>query len=158
MRGLTPAEKAAYDEQGFVVLEGLLSVTECERFVEHMVDLHAGHTRLDGFELRQPGGANEWGRTHNQHVYDQLALDYLLLPQLRQPLFDCMGDEPEGIQTMYFWKGSEQRQHQDAYYLPGCMSAWLAFVDVSRDNGTIWVQPGSHRRRLLPRRVNPSGR
>ena len=25
---------------------------------------------LAGFELRQPGGANEWGRTHNQHNYD----------------------------------------------------------------------------------------
>ena len=31
------------------------------------------------------------------------------------------------------------------------MSAWLAFVDVSRQNGTIWVQPGSHRHRLLTR-------
>ena len=149
MGGLTEAQKADYDRDGFVVLAGALSVAECERFVEHMLDLHAGRKKLDGFELRQPDSANEWGRTHNQHVYDSMALEYLILPQLQAPLHDCLGDDAEGIQTMYFWQGSEQRRHQDQYYLPGCMSAWLAFVDVSRQNGTIWVQPGSHRQRLL---------
>lgn len=149
MKGLTKAQRAAWDADGFVVLEGLLSPAACDRFVTHMQDLHSGRKQLDGFELRQPDSANEWGRTHNQHVYDALALEYLILPQLQAPLRDCLGDEAEGIQTMYFWRGSEQRRHQDQYYLPGCMSAWLAFVDVSRDNGTIQVQPGSHRQRLL---------
>lgn len=149
MNGLSEAQQAAYERDGFVVLEGLLSDDECDRFVEHMLDLHAGRKQLDGFELRQPDSANEWGRTHNQHVYDRMALQYLVLPQLQAPLRDCLGDEAEGIQTMYFWQGSEQRRHQDQYYLPGCMSAWLAFIDVSRDNGTIQVQPGSHRQRLL---------
>ena len=149
MRGLTETERVDYDRDGFVALEGLLSVAECDRFVDHMLDLHAGRKELDGFELRQPGGANEWGRTHNQHVYDEMALQYLLLPQLDQPLHDCLGDHAEGIQTMYFWQGSEQRRHQDQFYLPECMSAWLAFVDVSVASGTIWVQPGSHKQRLL---------
>jgi phytanoyl-CoA hydroxylase len=149
MDGLTAGEKEQYERDGFVVREGLLMEAECDRFVEHMVELHAGRKRLEGFAVRTPGEANEWGRTHNQHVYDPLALEYLVLPQLRAPLRDCLGDEAEGIQTMYFWKGSEQRRHQDQFYLPGCMSAWLAFIDVSRANGTIWVQPGSHKQRLL---------
>ena len=139
MSGLTAAERAGYEDNGFVIKPGLLSHTECDRFVDHMLDLHEGRKQLDGFELRKPGGADEWGRTHNQHVYDSMALDYLLLPQLRALLHDCMGDDAEGIQTMYFWRGSQQRRHQDQYYLPGCMSAWLAFVDVSQQNGTIWV-------------------
>ncbi len=151
MSGLTAAERAGYEDNGFVIKPGLLSHTECDRFVDHMLELHEGRKQLDGFELRKPGGADEWGRTHNQHVYDSMALDYLLLPQLRAPLHDCMGEDAEGIQTMYFWRGSQQRRHQDQYYLPGCMSAWLAFVDVSQQNGTIWVQPGSHRQRLLTR-------
>jgi phytanoyl-CoA hydroxylase len=149
MQGLTEAQRSAYDAQGFVAIPGLLSSGECDRFVEHMFDLHAGRTKLEGFELRVPNSANEWGRTHNQHVYDPLALDYLRLPQLQAPLRDCLGDKAEGIQTMYFWQGSEQRRHQDQFYLPGCMSAWLAFVDVGPQNGTIWVQPGSHKQRLL---------
>ena len=50
---------------------------------------------------------------------------------------------------MYFWKGSEQRRHQDQYYLPGCISAWIALQDASEDNGAIRVQPGSHSGRLI---------
>ena len=153
MSGLTEAESKEYRDCGFVVRPGRLSDAECDRFVEHMLDLHTGREKLDGFEVRRSGAGRSDGvlSTHNQHVYDPMALEYLLLPQLREPLRDCMGDEAEGIQTMYFWKGSEQRRHQDQFYLPGCMSAWLAFVDVSRQNGTIWVQPGSHRHRLLTR-------
>jgi ectoine hydroxylase-related dioxygenase (phytanoyl-CoA dioxygenase family) len=78
-----------------------------------------------------------------------MAMDLLLHPALREPLAQCYGGQAEGIQTMYFWQGSEQRRHQDQFYLPGCMSAWLALQDVSEVNGTIYVQPGSHRKHLL---------
>ena len=39
----------------------------------------------------------------------------------------------------------------DQYYLPECISAWVALEPTSTRNGTIWVQRGSHRRRLLVR-------
>ena len=39
----------------------------------------------------------------------------------------------------------------DQYYLPECISAWAALEPTSTRNGTIWVQRGSHRRRLLVR-------
>ena len=68
----------------------------------------------------------------------------MLDPRLRQPLRALLGDEPDGIQSMYFYQGSEQRRHQDAYYLPGCMSAWVALQKVSASNGTIHIQVGSH--------------
>ncbi len=147
MAGLTVQQKSDFEEHGFVAIEGLLADQECDRFVDHMVRLLDGSKQLEGFAPRTVG---ERGRTHNQHVYDSLALEYLILPQLRAPLRDCFnGDEAEGIQTMYFWEGSEQRRHQDQYYLPACISAWLAFMDVDESNGTIYVQPGSHRNRLL---------
>ena len=149
MTGLTGQQIEEYEEQGFVAVEGLLSDAECDRFVGHMVALLEGNKQLEGFATRKIG---ERGRTHNQHKYDPLALEYLVLPQLQAPLRDCLGgDEPEGIQTMYFWEGSEQDRHQDQYYLPACISAWLAFADVNERNGTIYVQPGSHKGRLLTR-------
>ena len=149
MTGLTKQQLEEYEGQGFVAVEGLLSDAECDRFVEHMGALLDGRKQLEGFAPRTGG---ERGRTHNQHKYDPLALEYLLLPQLQAPLRDCFaGDEPEGIQTMYYWEGSEQDRHQDQYYLPACISAWLAFMDVDERNGTVYVQPGSHRARLLTR-------
>lgn len=150
MAGLSAEQKKKYKTDGFVIVENLFTADECDRFVEYMMALHRGEKTIAGFDARKP---DEWGRTFNQHLYDPLALHMLLHPVLREPLRDCFDDEPEGIQTMYFWKGSEQHRHQDAYYLPGCASAWIALADVTADNGTIWVQPGSHRSSLVTREV-----
>jgi len=144
--GLTDTQKREYAENGFTILRGLLSPAECDGVVTHMMDLHSGKKRIA--EYATPP-ADKWDRTFNQHVWDPLASALLLRPSLRQPLMDCMGEEPEAVQTMYFWKGSEQRRHQDQYYLPGCMSAWMTMGDVGPENGTIWVQPGSHKGQLI---------
>ena len=146
MDGLTRGQKAQYEERGFTVLPGLFGRRECADFIGHMMDLHAGRKQLDGFAERGP---EEWGRTHNQHNYDPRAEGLLIEPRLEAPLRDCLGDEPDGIQTMYFYKGSEQRRHQDQFYLPGCMSAWIALGDAHRDNGAVRVQAGSHKGPLL---------
>ena len=135
-----------YEREGWAVVEGVFSSEECEELVAHMLDLHAGKKFLEGFAPRE---ADQLQRTHNQHWYDPVARDWLIAPPLKEPLTQCLGDEPDGIQTMYFWVGSEQGRHQDQYYLPGCMSAWIALIDVDEDNGAMWVQSGSHRGRLL---------
>jgi phytanoyl-CoA hydroxylase len=143
---LTTGQLQEYHERGFVVLPAIFADDECKAVIDHMMDLKSGRKALEGFTM---SGDGEWGRTHNQHLYDSVAMDLLLDPRLRQPLADCFGCEAAGIQTMYFWKGSEQHWHQDQYYLPSCMSAWIPLVDVGSRNGTIWVQPGSHSRHLL---------
>lgn len=135
-----------YEREGWAVVEGVFSGEECEELVAHMLDLHAGKKSLEGFAPRE---ADQLQRTHNQHWYDPVARDWLIAPPLKEPVTQCLGDEPDGIQTMYFWVGSEQGRHQDQYYLPGCMSAWIALIDVDEDNGAMWVQSGSHRGRLL---------
>jgi hypothetical protein len=135
-----------YQEMGWAVAPGLFGQEECAEFIDHMMALQAGAKRLEGFVPRAP---DEWGRTHNQHRYDDKAQQWLIAPPLLNPLRQILDDEPEGIQTMYFWVGSEQGRHQDQYYLPGCMSAWIALMDVDEDNGTIWVQSRSHKKRLL---------
>ena len=135
-----------YEHEGWAVVEGVFSSEECEELVAHMLDLHAGKKFLEGFAPRE---ADQLQRTHNQHWYDPVARDWLIAPPLKEPVTQCLGDEPDGIQTMYFWVGSEQGRHQDQYYLPGCMSAWIALIDVDEDNGAMWVQSGSHRGRLL---------
>ena len=143
--GLTPAQKTFYQENGYLVLEGVFSQVECQHFVEHMEDLHTGRKQLEGFFQQDKYGA----RTFNQHLYDPYVLDLLIHPRLRKPLTDCFGGEPEGIQTMHFYEGSEHPLHQDQYYLPDCMSAWMAMVRVDENNGPLIVQPGSNRGRLI---------
>jgi len=145
---LTPNQQKEYQQNGYTIQPAVFSKSECDQFIDYMMDLHAGRHQLDGFTPRE---ANEWGRTHNQHNYDPIAMQWLIDARLYQPLYDCLQTEPDGIQTMYFWKGSEQRRHQDQFYLPSCMSAWIALQDVDDKNGTIYVQPGSHHHRLVTR-------
>ena len=135
-----------YRREGYAVVEGVYAADECAAFVEYMLDLHAGRIELEGFGPRASG---EWQRTHNQHWYDPVARRWLIEPRLAAPLRQCLNDEVEGIQTMYFWVGSEQGRHQDQFYLLGCISAWIALQDVDVGNGAMLVQPGSHRGRLL---------
>src|SRR5687767_9619417 len=99
MPGLSDGQKTQYDRDGFVVLRGLLSAAECKGMISHMMDLQSGRKTMDGFAPRKP---DDFGRTHNQHLWDPKAMELLLHPGLRQPLADCFGDEPDAVQTMYF--------------------------------------------------------
>jgi ectoine hydroxylase-related dioxygenase (phytanoyl-CoA dioxygenase family) len=57
---------------------------------------------------------------------------------------------------MLFMKGPGnpgQAWHQDEYYIPtrdrSLCGAWIALDDATRDNGCLWVIPGSHRSGVL---------
>lgn len=143
--GLTSEQKTFYQTNGYVVLASVFGQEECQRFVQHMEDLHSGRKELQGFFQQDKYG----NRTFNQHLYDPNVLKFLIDARLHKPLADCFGDEPEAIQTMHFYEGSEHPLHQDQYYLPDCMSVWIAMVDVDENNGPLVVQPGSHRGRLI---------
>ena len=145
---LTEDQKNLYQENGYIILRQVFSTTECQDFVGHMEDLENGKKDLEQFGQQSTYGF----RTFNQHLYDPWALNFLIHPRLAKPLADCMGDEAEAIQTMHFYQGSEHPRHQDQYYLPDCMSAWIAMVDVTDKNGPLCVQPGSHRGRLITKR------
>ena len=145
--GLTAEQKDRYRRDGYLVLERVFAGEECRRFARHVDDLSAGRKHLDGFGQQENYGR----RTFNQHLYDPFALQFLIDDRLHRPLADCFEDEPEAIQTMHFFAGSEHPLHQDQYYLPDCMSAWIAMVDVDQDNGPLVVQPGSHKGRLVTR-------
>jgi len=149
---MNPEQIAGYRRDGFVVLPEVFTPGECHAVIEHQMALAEGRLTVEGQEPRDTAAAN-WGRSFNPHVHDAEALHLLIHPKLQAPLEQVVHDgqpgQADGIQTMYFWHGSTQRRHQDQYYLPSCMSAWCAFVDVNEDNGTIWVQKGSHRGDLV---------
>ena len=142
---MTPSQLNEYKQNGFVILKEVFSKEECDEVVQHMEDLHLGNKHLEGFFQQDKYGA----RTFNQHLYDPVVLELLIHPRLHVPLSTCFDNEPEGIQSMHFYEGSEHPLHQDQYYLPDCMSAWMAMVDVDENNGALVVQPGSNRGKLV---------
>jgi hypothetical protein len=151
--GLSTAQLANYSRDGFVLVREVFTHAECDAFVAHALACK----REQAAWLEQHGPDGEPFRPRRQdggHTVDP-SLGMLLHPSYRKPLSQCMavdgwpGTEPVAIQSMYFWQGSEQRRHQDQFYLPECMSSWTALEDVEPRNGTVWAQRGSHRGRLI---------
>eukprot|EP01043_Picozoa_sp_COSAG02_P011996 COSAG02_NODE_453_length_22025_cov_16.179923_8_plen_320_part_00 len=135
--------RSLYREDGFVLLSECFTEAECDQFIAHV-------TACKDAQLSSSRGGRSEGRG--------AELSMAVHSKLRLPVRGCLEEdgwgpggaaEPDLVQAMYFWQGSEQERHQDGYYLPECLAAWIALEDVSPTNGTVWVQRGSHKRRLL---------
>ena len=146
---LTSVQKQEYERDGFTIAKSAFDSDECDRFIEYMMDLHAGRKTVEGYPEREP---DDWRRTHNRSLHEPVGLEWMLDSRLYQPLRTLLGDEPDAVQSMYFYVGSEQRRHQDAYHLPGCMSAWIALQEVGAWNGSIHVQVGSHKGPIIDKK------
>lgn len=140
-RTLSPEELRAYQEQGFVVVPGLLSPAEVERFVAY----DAAQDKEARNHLDNHKRDAEWKRiaTH---------------PNIAGIARQILGTTPLIVQTMYLEKhaGEEAKgtaPHQDTHYLPNepntLMACWLAMSDTDEENGGLCVAPGSHTRGLL---------
>ncbi|MDL5051041.1 phytanoyl-CoA dioxygenase family protein [Oscillatoria amoena NRMC-F 0135] len=150
IRNLTPEEKNHYEEKGYVILQNLFTKGECDEIKETMLAVLDGRKQVKGFTPRSkddPGAF--WFRVFNLHIQEPYFLNWLTHPRLKKPLEDICGGAVDGIQMMYFFKGSEQARHQDQYYLPECFAAWIALMPVNPDNGTIYIQEGSHRGHVI---------
>ena len=146
---LTSVQKEEYQRDGYTIVKGAFDSDECDRFIEYMMDLHAGRKTVEGYPPREP---DDWQRTHNRSLHEPVGLEWMLDSRLYQPVRTLLDDEPDAVQSMYFYVGSEQRRHQDAYHLPGCMSAWIALQEVGAWNGSIHVQVGSHKGPLIDKK------
>ncbi len=134
--------RSLFRENGFVLLRECFTEAECDQFISHVTACK--EAQLSSRPIRIEGRGTE--------------LNMALHAKLHLPVRGCLEEdgwgpgppaEPELVQAMYFWRGSEQERHQDGYYLPECLAAWIALEDVSPRNGTVWLQRGSHNRRLL---------
>ena len=140
---LTRTNDEEFERDGFTIVRSGFTAAECDEFVRFMMDLQAGKDSVEGYS---PNGPDDWERLVARNCHNPFSIRWMLDPRLRAPLLHYLGDEPDGIQSMYFFKGSQQRRHQDNYYLPGCMSAWVALQEVGPHNGSVNIQVGSHRK------------
>jgi ectoine hydroxylase-related dioxygenase (phytanoyl-CoA dioxygenase family) len=148
--GLTGEQLTSFENNGFLILRDIFSAGECDAYKERMARLESGEVSLEGFAVQE-----NYRRSFNQHLYDPACEAWMIDARLHHPFQDIVGGRVEAIQTMHFFIGSEHRRHQDQYYLPDCLATWIPFEDVSEENGTIFVEPGSHRRRLVTKQDVP---
>ncbi len=128
-----------YHEQGYTVLEGLLTEAEAQEIVREVAPVYG--PALEGPQNRHRA-QDAWQKSP---AVARLAAH----PRVLQTLRFLYGREPFPFQTLNFPRGSQQAGHSDQIHfsaLPArfMCGVWVALEDVSGDNGPLFYYPGSH--------------
>jgi len=163
---LSQVQREAFANSGFVILPDFASHELVDEMLEHAIDItrrqEAGGDIFDA--LIQPESAladpdlplarktSKIFRIHkHEPVFEQFASD----PRTTQIIADLIGEDLDCFLSQFIFKqpgALGQPWHQDAFYFPfdgpdqGSyqVGIWLAITEARRDNGPLWVLPGSH--------------
>jgi ectoine hydroxylase-related dioxygenase (phytanoyl-CoA dioxygenase family) len=150
---LTPDHIAQYRQDGYLVVEGLLTNEEADRFVSYEAE-------------PKPEG---WRGNLRHHVDNEAWRQVATHPNIAGVATQLLGGLPHIVQTMYLEKkpagdrdlgGAGVALHQDFHYLPcdpnTLMACWCALSDTDPENGGLCVVPGSHKEGVFETRKNPN--
>jgi phytanoyl-CoA hydroxylase len=170
------AVRRYYDEQGYVVIRGLVSAHECEQ-------LRGAFERevkpFDGFIYRQASASPErhvmtpqgfmLNSILNIHAVDprrfpvfrNLGSNLITTRSLQSAVRALLSDAGKVVQSMYFEGNPSTWAHQDTYYLDSeelgrMVGAWIALEDIAPGAGRFFVYPGSQRLELAMNRGSMS--
>ncbi len=153
-----------YNENGYVVVRGLLPQYLCERATA----LFAAEVKtFRGYIYRQASGSPERHLFTNEGFmlnsilnvqsldrrrfpgFRQAGLDLLTHANMQRAVSTILGEPGKLVQSMYFDGNPVTWPHQDTYYLDAeeigrMTAAWVAVEDIAPGAGRFFVYPGSH--------------
>ena len=175
---LTPAQRAEFQQQGYLVLPARFDATEVARMraeADHILDLIVNSSLAHGRQSRRLDiralDADRWMVRKIQPINDlslylsEVAADDRLLAPMRQ----IMGDEPVLMEEKLNYKqpvpgpiaGLEARRMDDRFpvhsdyayykaqnYPPDILSSAITLDACRADSGPIRVWPGTHKQEL----------
>jgi ectoine hydroxylase-related dioxygenase (phytanoyl-CoA dioxygenase family) len=160
---LTPEQRADWEKNGFIRVEGFAMPSTCQRLLDRAramaQEADAGQSLGDAYVVPESklvesaknpeDRVSKLFRVHRcEPVFSELARDPLLLDLVE----GILGPDLDCFLSQFIFKlpgALGQPWHQDAFYFPfdrgPQVGAWLAITSATRDNGPLWVLPGSHR-------------
>ncbi|RAP75738.1 phytanoyl-CoA dioxygenase family protein [Paenibacillus montanisoli] len=173
---LTEAQINQYREDGYLIVDQVLTIAECDELIQNANDMITGKIPLgakNGIYMEpeavalglvtddEPDPAYLFKIGHRMHMSDEIFRYYAMHDKIADVLVDLVGSDIKCIQSMYIDKpqhlGVGQPYHQDSYYLKSkpdtLIGVWIALDDVDEQNGCLHVIPGSHRGPIYPHEV-----
>lgn len=163
---MTPDEILHWEHNGYFVRENVFSEQENDHLRQvaedvvsgkrHMPMAHIDRNALvrDGQEKRE--GIYGMHKIHHPSCYISEFLTRVRDTRLTDPLVDILGPDILGINNLFIWKAPEIGLgfpwHQDKFYFgkrfktATTVGTWTAIDAADRDNGCLYVIPGSHKR------------
>jgi phytanoyl-CoA hydroxylase len=153
-----------YDENGYVVVRGLLPQGLCDRAT---ASFEAEVKPFGGFIYRQASANPERHVFTNEGYmlntilnvqsldrrhfagFRQAGLDLLTHANMQRAISTLFGEPGKLVQSMYFDGNPVTWPHQDTYYLDAeeigrMTAAWVAAEDIAPSAGRFFVYPKSH--------------
>lgn len=159
MEVLSPEQKAAFDRDGYLVLERRLSAAqlatlhaEIDRYTEQARGLTEGTDALDLEDSHRPD-APRVRRIKLPHTHSEVFRDLMTSDTILAPARDLIGPDLRLHTTKLNMKeaghGAAVEWHQDFAFYPHTNDDVLAIGvildDMGAENGPLMVFPGSHK-------------
>ncbi len=156
--GLTAEQKAFYEDNGYVVVRGLLTPEEAAAYRAEIHALDARQGPTDGTWASLEGADNSISHCHDVHFRSAAITRLLTDPRLTSVAQDIIGPNVQLHHNKMFIKpperGSAFPMHQDFPYFPHRDHSMIAvivhFDDAPEEKGCLKVYPGSHKLGPLP--------
>ncbi|XP_016125895.1 phytanoyl-CoA dioxygenase, peroxisomal-like [Sinocyclocheilus anshuiensis] len=166
---LTPEQRIAYEENGFILIRKLVSDQDIDRFRKEFERICKREVKVPGLVVmrdvtiaKSEYVEGEKAVTKLQDYQEDLELfRYCTLPQILKYVECFTGPNIMAMHTMLInkppdtgKKTSRHPMHQDLHYFPfrpadRIVCSWTAMEKVHRGNGCLVVLPGSHHGTLL---------
>lgn len=168
---ITPSQREQYREEGFFILEGVLSTSDlemlrnkCDELVAKQ-DAEMDRLGTDELELSRRGSRYFVFLAYKENL--DLA-DFIFDDRFAEICRASVGNSALLFWEQFVVKGTSGSKkaafswHQDAGYVDGLpvppyVNAWIALDDVSEDNGTVYILPYSKAgtRERIEHKVDP---
>lgn len=158
---LLESQIAFYREQGFLVVEGLVSPDEVEAIRGDAVKVCRGaypgeNLKPVGKEVSDEAAISQYLCIHQPHHISPFMREVVAHRGIAQVLSQIVASNVKCMQSMLFIKPPRfpgQAWHQDEVYIPtrdrSLTGAWIALDDATVENGCLWALPGSHKNGYL---------
>ena len=167
-RRLSEAQCAQYDEQGFVVLEGVFPPDLMDEIAASIDPIEA---RVEQFLKLQPGGKLFIARADEITFSTHLVLQSPTFRSfVQEPAFAEIASDLVGPDVRLYWDQAVYKKpgteapfpwHQDNGYTyvepQQYLTCWVALTDANTENGCPWVLPGLHRHGTLAHEATDLG-
>uniref|UniRef100_A0A6Q2Z4Q2 Phytanoyl-CoA dioxygenase, peroxisomal n=1 Tax=Esox lucius TaxID=8010 RepID=A0A6Q2Z4Q2_ESOLU len=161
---LSPEQRLSYEENGFIVVKGLVSEEDINRFREMFERICRKEVKIPGLIMMRDVSNNRSEFIPDQKTVSKLQdfqeepelFRYCTLPQILKYVECFTGPNIMAMHTMLInkppdtgEKTSRHPMHQDLHYFPfrpadRIVCSWTAMERINRQNGCLVVLPGSH--------------
>ncbi len=172
---LTEEQAKLYDDEGYILVRGLLSKEKVDLYNRRFTDIANGIVPKKPFMILMKditiAKKNLNGDAHitklQEFQNDEVMFGYSREPGILDYVKAIIGEDVSAIHTMYINKPpdtgmgtSVHPSHQDLFYFPFrpneyLVGIWTATQNVNMQNGCLYVLPGSHKSGTLRKHTYP---